>query len=239
MATAFRPKHLLPNAVTAASLVLGYLVILAAAEGQFGRAAVLCFAAALCDTLDGRLARLLDAGTAFGGELDSLCDASSFGVAPAVLIYFAALKPLGLLGTVVAVIYLCAGVGRLARFNLDKSKKPHFQGLPIPAGAAYVISFVLIRDVVSPWWIAVGVVIIALLMISSVKVPSLAGGRESLPLWLMPIGIGLFAVFIYRSSAWTWHAWNTFNLAVLAANYVHSHRLARRPPPELPAQAAG
>ncbi len=63
-------KHLVPNAVTLANIVFGFLGIVAAAEGQFERSCVLLFIGALCDLADGRLARLLDATSKFGMELD-------------------------------------------------------------------------------------------------------------------------------------------------------------------------
>src|SRR5579859_3821295 len=102
-------KHLVPNAVTVANIVFGFLGIVAAADHQFERACVLLFIGALCDLADGRLARLLNATSKFGMELDSLSDAISFGIAPAVLVYFAVLERLGALGAAIAVAYVLGG----------------------------------------------------------------------------------------------------------------------------------
>ncbi|MSP59409.1 MAG: CDP-diacylglycerol--serine O-phosphatidyltransferase [Myxococcales bacterium] len=227
MASTFRPKHLLPNAITATSVVLGFLCILSAADGHHERGVMLLFFAGVCDLLDGRLARWLDAGTAFGGELDTLSDAVSFGVAPVVLVYFADLRPLGLAGILGCIVYLLAGVFRLARFNLDKIKRPTFFGLPIPLGAAYMVTFVMLRDQVSPWWILGGVLATAAAMISTVKVPNFKDRERTLPWPLIPLMFLFFGVFLWRPNAWTWHAWDALNWILVAANYRMLSRRAR------------
>ncbi len=224
--TGFRPKHLLPNGITTISVVLGFLSILASAAGQYHRAVLMLFAAGVCDLLDGRLARLLDAGSAFGGELDSLADAVAFGVAPAVLAWFAFLRPLGAVGIGVAIIYLLAGIGRLARFNLDHSKRSTFFGAPIPVGAGYVLTFVLLRDVAPVAWLAVGMLLAAGLMISTLKVPNFKDRERSLPLVMLPVPLVAFSVFLARPSTVTWHVFNTINFALVGLNY---RMLARRP----------
>lgn len=233
MPAQIQPKHVLPNLITTVSVVLGFLVVVESAAGHFGRAVLMVFAAGICDLLDGRLARWLDAGTAFGGELDSLADAIAFGVAPAVMAWFAFLRPLGMPGLIVALVYLLAGVFRLARFNLDKGKKSTFYGIPIPVAAGYIVSFVLLRDEVSPWWLAFGVLCTAATMISTIKVPNFKDRDRTLPMWLLPVPIVLFAVFIARPGVMVWHAWNLFNCVLVAMNY----RMFARSAPELKAVA--
>lgn len=216
-----RAKHLVPNGVTLANISLGFLAIVAAAEGQFDRAVLLLFVAALCDALDGRLARMLDATSRFGQELDSLSDAVSFGVAPAVIIYLAVLRPLGLLGAAAAVAYLLCGVIRLARFGVDTSEigKRTFVGCPIPVAAGYILSFVLVRHALPAWAVAGGTLWIAGCMVSTIKVPKFRRG-EGLPFPMMLLGIGLFMVFLARPSAITWHVWNGWNCVMILGNYV-------------------
>ena len=80
-------KYIAPNAITAAGLFLGYLSITASIKGEFIRAIVFIILAMVCDGLDGKTARKLDAFSEFGKEFDSFCDAVSFGLAPSLLVY--------------------------------------------------------------------------------------------------------------------------------------------------------
>src|SRR5262249_15957433 len=92
------------------------------------------------------IARWTGATSQFGIELDSLCDAVSFGMAPAVLMYQVALSPLGRAGYAIAIFFAMAAVLRLARFNLKAQTAEdahHFTGLPVPAAAGILASFVL------------------------------------------------------------------------------------------------
>lgn len=223
-------RHLIPNAVTLANIACGFVGILAAAEGHFRRAIMFLFAGALCDLADGRLARTLGATSHFGKELDSLSDMVSFGVAPAVLVYLAALAPLGPGGLAIAAIFPLAGAVRLARYNIDISEGTDlaFQGLPIPIAASYVWSFVIMRGAISDWWVAAGVLLISALMVSTLKIPKFR--RGGLPASLMFVGLGAFIVFLARPSTLTWHIWNGYNLAMVALNYVVLRRRAARRP---------
>lgn len=215
-----KPRHLIPNTVTLANIALGVLGILSAAQGNFHRAVMFLFAGALCDLADGRLARALDASSHFGKELDSLSDMVSFGVAPAVLAYLAVLAPLGVGGLVIAVLFPLAGAVRLARYNIDTSdgSDQTFQGLPIPIAASYVWSFVIMRGAMSGWLVAGGILLIAALMVSTVKIPKFR--RGGLPVWLMFLGLGAFILFLARPSPLTWHIWNGFNVVMVALNYL-------------------
>jgi CDP-diacylglycerol--serine O-phosphatidyltransferase len=98
----------------------------------------------ILDGLDGRVARLTNTQSAFGAEYDSLSDMVSFGVAPALVMYSFALKGMGKLGWIAAFVYCAAAALRLARFNtmLAVQDKRWFMGLPSPAAAALVASFV-------------------------------------------------------------------------------------------------
>ncbi len=220
-----RAKHLVPNVVTLANIAFGFLAVVSAAEGKFEQGTVLLFCAALCDLFDGKLARMLDASSKFGMELDSLSDAISFGIAPAVLIYLSALRPLGPLGAAAAVTYALCGALRLARYNLDTSEigKATFQGCPIPIAAGYVMSFVMVRAALPAWLIGACVVALGVAMISKLKIPKFRKGN--LPSWMLALGIINFAVFLVRPGAMTWHLWNGWNVVMVIANYV---MLARR-----------
>ena len=220
-----KAKHLIPNAVTLANIALGFFGIIAAAHGQFERAVLLLFCAALCDLADGKLARALNATSKFGMELDSLSDMVSFGVAPAVLVYLAVLQPLGTLGAVVAIIYPLCGAIRLARYNSDVSSigKHTFLGCPIPIAASYLWSMVLVRDGLSIWAIAAGTLLVAGAMVSTLKVPKFRKG-EGLPSWTMFVGLAAFVAFLVHPRALTWHIWNGWNVLLIVANYVQLSR---------------
>ncbi len=213
-------KHLVPNAVTLANITFGFLGIVAAAEGHFERACVLLFVGALCDLADGRLARVLNATSRFGMEIDSLADLVSFGVAPAVLIYLAKLNELGWLGSAIAIGYALCGALRLARFNLDTGElgKVTFLGAPIPIAGGYILSFVMVRQMLPVWMIAVGTAIVAACMVSTLKVPKFRKG--GLPFAMLLVGIGTFVLFLAHANALTWHIWNGWNVVLIVANYI-------------------
>lgn len=133
---------ILPSALTLANLFFGIWAIVAASRGQFETAAWLVVIAAFADMLDGRVARITQTGTRFGAELDSLVDAISFGVAPALIIYHLFLME-GKWGWVAAFVYIAAAVIRLARFNVEQAgeAKVSFHGLPSPTAGATLATF--------------------------------------------------------------------------------------------------
>jgi CDP-diacylglycerol--serine O-phosphatidyltransferase len=220
-----RAKHLIPNAVTLANIAFGFLGMVAAARGQIERSVILLFAAAMCDLADGKLARALNATSKFGMELDSLSDMVSFGIAPAVLVYLSVLHSLGWIGLAVALAYPLCGAVRLARYNSDVSPlgQVTFLGCPIPIAASYVWSMVLVRDGLPVWMIAVGTLVAAAAMVSTLKVPKFRKG-EGLPFWMLLIGLGSFIVFLARPSALTWHVWNGWNVVLVVTNYLQLGR---------------
>jgi CDP-diacylglycerol--serine O-phosphatidyltransferase len=153
-------------------------------------------------------------------ELDSLSDVVSFGIAPAVLIYLSVLRPLGHLGAAIAALYVLCGALRLARFNLDQGElgKVTFLGCPIPIAAGYLLSFVMVRNFMPVWSLALGTAAAAVAMVSTLKVPKFRKG--GLPIALLFIGIATFIVFLVHPTALTWHIWNGWNMVVVASHYV-------------------
>ncbi len=146
-----RGIYLLPNLITTAALFAGFYGIVAATQDKFEQACVAIFIAMILDALDGRVARMTNTSTEFGAEYDSLADMSSFGLAPALVMYEWSLSSLvnvsftfGKLGWLAAFLYVASGALRLARFNTKASStdKRYFQGLPSPAAAAVVVGFV-------------------------------------------------------------------------------------------------
>ncbi len=146
--------YVLPSLFTAGNLASGFLAVLFAIEGQFNMAAWFIMLAILFDVLDGRVARLTKTMSKFGMEFDSLCDLVSFGVAPAVLMYQLVLNSMGKVGMAIAVFFVITSATRLAKFNVkamepaDKTKtSDSFAGLPTPASAGVIASFVLSYEI--------------------------------------------------------------------------------------------
>ncbi len=139
-----RGIYLLPNFLTLIGIFSAFYAIIAAMLGKFGYAGIAILIAVLFDGLDGRVARLAHAETAFGAQLDSLADMISFGLAPALLLYTWSLSTLGKGGWLVAFLYVACTALRLARFNVQlvHPDKRYFQGLNTTVSAAFVASLV-------------------------------------------------------------------------------------------------
>jgi len=141
-----RGIYLFPSLLTMGNLAAGVMSILYATQYHLTSAAWCIIAGIIMDMLDGRVARWAGATSQFGLELDSLCDLATFGVAPAILMYNVALEPFGRPGYMIAVFFTMMAALRLARFNLRaQTGEPatHFTGLPVPAAAGILASFVL------------------------------------------------------------------------------------------------
>lgn len=136
--------YLFPNLFTTAGLIAGFYAIVQAMNGRFEYSAIAIFIAMVTDKLDGLVARLTHTQSAFGVEFDSLSDMVAFGVAPALVIYAWALKDMGRLGWVAALIYCACAAIRLAHFNtqVTVADSRYFQGLPSPAAAGLVTGLV-------------------------------------------------------------------------------------------------
>lgn len=151
--------RLLPSVVTILALCAGLSAVKFALDGQLGISLAMIGAAAILDALDGRIARLLDATSRIGAELDSLADAISFGVAPALVLYVTLLEGSST-GWIIALVYAVAMVLRLARFNtlLDDNDAPgyaseFFVGVPAPAGALIVLApIAAFQEWGEGWW---------------------------------------------------------------------------------------
>jgi len=139
------PTSLLPNALTILGVCLGLSSIKFAIDLNYSLAVVAIGFAAILDTLDGRVARLIKGTSKVGKELDSLTDVISFGVAPGFVMYFWTLNELGKFGWLLVLIYTVCCALRLARFNLtninenENWKINFFEGIPSPAAAGLVL----------------------------------------------------------------------------------------------------
>jgi CDP-diacylglycerol---serine O-phosphatidyltransferase len=195
---------ILPTLLTLGNAVCGFASIHYASKIKLGMGeeevrqlfwigGVLIFAAMVFDVLDGYVARLSKSASDFGGQLDSLCDAISFGLAPAFLLLRMCqewIEPPFKHGVVViAALYMVCALLRLARFNLENSPDPNshkrFKGLPSPAAAGCLASLALLRAELPAWiWVdesrmqaslkacaAAGALAAALLMVSRFSYP--------------------------------------------------------------------
>ena len=138
--------HIIPNLFTTGNLFCGFLAIISTLKGKPFYGAVAILVAAVFDQLDGKIARLAGASSRFGIEYDSLADLVSFGVAPALLIYYWALGGFGRLGWLAAFLFVACGALRLARFNVQTvtADPKYYTGLPIPAAATLIALTVLL-----------------------------------------------------------------------------------------------
>jgi len=131
------------------------------------------------DFFDGLVARLKKATTKFGQEYDSLADLVSFGVAPAIMIYLAALRNAGRLGMGVVFIYVACTALRLARFNIQKVsvQKRYFLGMPTPAAAGCVASVLLFNSAhplpFANIFLPLLAILLSFLMVSTFKYPAI------------------------------------------------------------------
>lgn len=186
-----RAVVVLPNGFTLASLFFGIFAIVSASRGDFSKAGVYVVLGGVCDALDGRVARITGSGSRFGEELDSLVDAITFGLAPAMIVYFAVLNKDGW-DWVFSFIFAACAVMRLARFNVTQAggTKTHFIGLPSPAAGMTLATYYafsqtkLYNEVLLlggtkvladyPWHVMMRflMVVLAFLMISPVPYPA-------------------------------------------------------------------
>jgi CDP-diacylglycerol--serine O-phosphatidyltransferase len=170
---------ILPSAFTLGNLFFGLYAMVATFRGDLAWAGWFIVWAGVLDLLDGRVARFTRTGTAFGAELDSLVDAISFGVAPALLMYEIFFAD-GTWSWIVCFVYVTAVVVRLARFNVEQAgrAKRHFTGLPSPAAGLMLATwlpfsqtpFFVSRLGALPWTpiMAVTMILLGVLMVSQV-----------------------------------------------------------------------
>ena len=170
--------YILPNLFTASSIFVGVISIVEASKGHFILASWLILLALVFDGLDGRIARMTNTTSQFGVEFDSLADIISFGIAPAMLLYFFIGHEFGRFGILVSALYVIFGAIRLARFNISTAKTdPNvFIGLPIPTAAIFISMWILLFHKYTLENYSIVLLILALgvsiLMVSNFRYPS-------------------------------------------------------------------
>lgn len=244
-------RAIAPNAVTALALCSGLTGVRYAISENWERAVLMIMIAAALDGIDGQIARMVRGESKFGAELDSLSDAISFGVAPALILYLWALMYAPKVGWIVALLYAVFCALRLARFNaqIDNAEQPRklagfFTGIPAPAGAALAMLPLYIwlwseePLARSPWIVTPWVAFVGLLMVSSLATYS----WKSLRLRRNVRFEALVVVAILLAALVT-VPWQT--LTVVCAAYlatlpfsIRAYRRTMRPPVEAPKPGA-
>jgi CDP-diacylglycerol--serine O-phosphatidyltransferase len=173
--------YLIPNLFTTGNLLCGFSSVIASINGKYVQAALAILIAVVLDCLDGKVARMTNSSSAFGGEYDSLADLLSFGMAPGLLLYAWTLRLFGPFGWLAAFLFVICGALRLARFNVQALtvQRSMFVGLPIPAAAGVIASAVLLLqqlhgdfDGIDPerlLSVVLATYVLALLMVSNFK----------------------------------------------------------------------
>jgi len=157
------------NFVTFSNLVIGVLAILVAVNGRYELSAVLILFSCLTDRLDGYLARKLGIESELGKYLDSNADLISFGVAPAILLYYSVLANSGWFGVCVVVIYVIAGAYRLARYNVLKFDG-YYVGVPITMAGFVLPICILLKGIFPVGAFMALALILSFLMVSTIKI---------------------------------------------------------------------
>lgn len=231
-----------PNAITALALCSGLSGVRFAIGGEWERAVAMIMVAGVLDGIDGRIARLLRGESRFGAELDSLSDAISFGVSPALILYLWSLSALPRAGWMASLVLAVFCALRLARFNaqIDETEQPHksagfLTGVPAPVGAGLALTplfFWLWTNeplFASPYLVAPWTAFVAILMVSSVATFSWKSLRLRRNIRFEALAgiVLLFAALVVAP----WHtlsAISTFYLALLpfsVASYAKVRRL--------------
>lgn len=177
----FKQKSLslLPNLFTLGNAFFGFCSLVFVAKESLVAGAYVILLGGLMDMLDGRLARYAGSTSDLGLQLDSLCDAISFCVAPAFLMYFWQLRNLGILGFVACALFVLTGVLRLARFNIThEAQTLYFRGIPTTIAASTLVVFFLnfAKHTFGRSQILLLLALVtslSLLMVSSLKFPTL------------------------------------------------------------------
>src|SRR5262245_10994318 len=197
----FRLRFVIVNAFTGCNLLIGVLSLIAATTGSVATAAWGLLFCVLLDTCDGTLARRWRVTTAFGAQLDSLADMTSFIIAGTGLTFYWA-RPTGAFLPIVAVsaLYALSGAIRLARFNTAPARSDYFQGVPTTFGALVLAANYLAYPALTSNWILALVGLLAALMVSTWPYPKI-GMLRRYSAWIVLLAI---AGFVFSP---TWTIW--------------------------------
>lgn len=235
-------RALVPNAITSAALCCGLTGIRFAIGGDFRAAVMAVIFAGVLDGIDGRVARLMKAQSRFGAELDSLSDAISFGVAPALILYLWSLQDVPRLGWFAALALAVCCALRLARFNaqIDMADQPHksagfLTGVPAPVGAGLAMLPLYLsiasgrEEFRQPLVIAVWAAVIAFMMISNIATLGWGAMRPRRRIRLEVIALfGLVIAALLTEPWWTLVGICAIYLALIPVGVVRYAKVRRQ-----------
>ena len=205
---------LIPNIVTLMGLCVGLSAIRFALSDQVTLSVICILVAAVIDTLDGGLARMLNSSSAMGAELDSLSDIVTFGVSPAVLLYVSIFNKIQPFGWMVVLVFVSCIALRLARFNVMSQEEDQpewkcrfFIGVPAPMGAYLSLSptmFFLYSDkcILSEFFYALYIFMISFLVVS--RIPTFSIKRVAVhKRYIVPIMVlSIFSIAFLMTEPW-------------------------------------
>lgn len=205
---------LIPNMITLTAMAAGMTAIKYAFVEKWDYAVIAIVAAAFMDAFDGAAARILKAQSKLGAELDSLSDFVSFGVAPALVVFFWSIQNAGQFGWLTALIFMMGVALRLARFNVAKEEEAtddplskYFTGVPSPVGGGLallpmIISFQLdgktdthLRDTISdPYAVGFWLIFLAVIMVS--HIPTFSSKQIRVAQKMSVVALAVFGLLI-------------------------------------------
>lgn len=235
----FLLMSMLPNIITLLSLCVGLSALRFALAEKWEFALIAIFGAAILDTMDGAVARLLNATSRFGAELDSLSDFAVFGVTPSLVMYFASLKSFGSFGWVFVLWFSVCGALRLARFNTVSIEgtapswaSGFFMGTPITSSAILCVTPLIFHlawpsqsFTLHPIFVATVMGAVGFLMVS--KVPTFSLKKIAItPKYILPVVVGV----VIAATALISHLWETMSVSMViyVATFPLSYRLYNR-----------
>jgi len=235
------PRHLLPNTLTIFGVCLGLSSIKFALDGNYAVSVIAILFAAILDTLDGRVARLIKGTSKVGKELDSLTDVISLGVAPSFIMYFWATNEVGKIGWMIALIYVVCCALRLARFNLtvieetESWKINFFEGVPSPAAAGLILlplilnlsGLIQIKDIAIIS--SIFIFVTSILMVS--KIPTYSLKRIAIPrnsaIFLL-LGMGIYLSLLIFYTFHTLFITGVVYIALIPISFFHYRNLNKK-----------
>lgn len=211
--------HLIPNFITVFGLCSGLTSIKFLLKNSWENAVIFIVIAVILDGFDGKIARLLRSSSNFGAQLDSLADAMSCGISPALLIYQWRLSEMNFIGWYIAMVYTICIIIRLARFNSNlenvelstnrKKKKKDFIGLSSPMAALLLLTPLMLYIgelnflykilFINNINLLLYILVISWLTISHIRTPVITNfkiPRRFISLFLSILAILIFAIFI-------------------------------------------
>ena len=236
-----KARIILPNAITLIGICIGLTSIKFAIDGKFAIAIIAILFAGLMDALDGRIARLIKGTSKMGKELDSLGDVISFGVAPALIMYFWNLQYLDKLGWFVCLVYVVCIALRLARFNVNSEDEPSwkdnfFEGIPSPAGGIILLFplifsfsglgefFKINYDVLVPiFFIIVSILLISTIPTYSFKKIVIQRSMTKFLLFGMVLFFGALLVFTFKVLAFS----SLIYILLIPVSYFHYKKVKK------------